>query len=132
MSMQPQSIPPVPPDTETVARAAFPKGNIYVLLRDNLCSIYSDVDFTTLFSQRGQPAESPWRLALISVMQFIENLSDRQAAEAVRSRIDWLALISVMQFIENLSDRQAAEAVRSRIDWLALISVMQFIENLSD
>lgn len=95
MSMQPQSIPPVPSDTEAVARAAFPKGNIYVLLRDNLGSIYSDVDFTTLFSQRGQPAESPWRLALISVMQFIENLSDRQAAEAVRSRIDWKYALSL-------------------------------------
>lgn len=80
MSMQPQSIPSVPPDTEAVARAAFPKGNIYVLLRDNLGSIYSDVDFAALFSKRGQPAQSPWQLALISVMQFVENLSDRQAA----------------------------------------------------
>lgn len=95
MSMQPQSLPPVPPDTEAVARTAFPKGNIYLLLRDNLGSIYSDVDFTALFSQRGQPAESPWRLALISVMQFIENLSDRQAAEAVRSRIDWKYALSL-------------------------------------
>lgn len=83
MSMQPQSLPAVPPDTETVARAVFPKGNIYLLLRDNLGSIYSDVDFTALFSQRGQPAESPWRLALISVMQFVENLSDRQAFRAI-------------------------------------------------
>ena len=40
MSMQPQSIPSVPPDTEAVARAAFPKGNIYVLLRDNLLLIF--------------------------------------------------------------------------------------------
>lgn len=95
MSMQPQSIPSVPPDTEAVARAAFPKGNIYILLRDNLGSIYSDVDFAALFSQRGQPAQSPWRLALISVMQFVENLSDRQAAEAVRSRIDWKYALSL-------------------------------------
>jgi transposase len=93
--MQPQSIPPVPKDTEAVARAAFPKGNIYVLLRNNLGSIYSDVAFTGLFSKRGQPAESPWRLALISVMQFVENLSDRQAAEAVRSRIDWKYALSL-------------------------------------
>lgn len=42
-----------------------------------------------LFSEWGQSAESPWRLALICVMQFVENLSDRQAAEAVRARIDW-------------------------------------------
>lgn len=95
MSMQPQSIPPVPPDTEAVARAAFPKGNMYVLLRDNLGSIYSDEVFTALFSKRGQPAESPWRLALISIMQFVENLSDRQAADAVRSRIDWKYALSL-------------------------------------
>jgi len=37
----------------------------------------------------GQPAEAPWRLALVTVMQFAENLTDRQAAEAVRGRIDW-------------------------------------------
>ncbi|MDZ8236135.1 MAG: IS1182 family transposase [Nostoc sp. ChiQUE01a] len=95
MSMQPQSIPPVPPDTEAVARAAFPKGNIYVLLRDNLGSIYCDEVFTALFSKRGQPAQSPWRLALISIMQFVENLSDRQAADAVRSRIDWKYALSL-------------------------------------
>ena len=93
--MQPQSIPSVSPDTEAVARAAFPKGNIYVLLRDNLGSIYSDENFVALFSKRGQPAETPWRLALISVMQFVENLSDRQAAEAVRSRIDWKYALSL-------------------------------------
>ena len=89
MSMKPQNIPPVPNFTATVARAAFPKGNIYLQIRDTLGSIYIDEDFTDLFSVRGQPAQSPWRLALISVMQYIENLSDRQAADAVRGRIDW-------------------------------------------
>jgi transposase len=42
-----------------------------------------------LFARRGRPAEAPWRLALVTVMQFAEGLSDRQAAEAVRARIDW-------------------------------------------
>lgn len=41
------------------------------------------------FQLLGQPAQSPWRLALICIMQYIENLSDRQIAEAVRGRIDW-------------------------------------------
>lgn len=95
MSMQPQNIPLVPPDTQAVARAAFPKGNIYVSLRDNLGSIYEDEFFATLFPKRGQPAESPWRLGLICVMQFIENLTDRQTAEAVRSRIDWKYALSL-------------------------------------
>ncbi len=58
-------------------------------LRDELGSIYKDKDFASLFSSTGQPALAPWRLALVTVFQFLENLSDRQAADAVRSRLDW-------------------------------------------
>lgn len=89
MSMQPQTIPPIPENTAAVARAAFPKGNLYLQIRDNLGSIYQDEAFASLFSRRGQPAQAPWQLAVVCVMQFIENLSDRQAADAVRARIDW-------------------------------------------
>lgn len=71
-----------------VARAAFPKGNIYLQIRDALGSIYKDEAFVELFSQWGQSADSAWRLALISVMQLVENLSDRQAADAVHGRSD--------------------------------------------
>lgn len=73
-----------------MARAAFPKGNVYMTMRDELGLWYKDSAFADLFpSNRGRPAESPGRLALITIMQFAEGLSDRQAAEAVRSRIDW-------------------------------------------
>ncbi len=89
MSMHPQPITPVPQDTARVARAAFPKGNMYMKMRDELGTIYQDQQFAPLFPTRGQPAEAPWRLALVCVFQFIEGLSDRQAADAVRSRIDW-------------------------------------------
>lgn len=89
MSLHPRPKTEVPEETEEVARAAFPKGNIYIRMRDKLGVFFSDEQFASLFSQRGQPAISPWRLALVSVMQFVENLSDRQAAEAVRARIDW-------------------------------------------
>ena len=58
-------------------------------LRDTLGSVFADPMFATLFPRRGQPAEAPWRLALVTVLQFAANLSDRQAAEAVRGRIDW-------------------------------------------
>jgi transposase len=58
-------------------------------MRDELGVLFEDSDFAELFPRRGQPAFAPWRLALITVMQFLENLSDRQTAEAVRSRIDW-------------------------------------------
>jgi transposase len=89
MSLRRQMIGPVPEETERVAKAAFPKGNIYMKMRDELGTIYADEQFAALYPQRGQPAEAPWRLALITVMQFAEDLTDRQAAEAVRSRIDW-------------------------------------------
>src|SRR2546421_864559 len=80
---------PIPEDTVRVARAAFPKGNRYMQMHDALGSIYSDGQFAGLFSQTGQPAEAPARLALVLVLQFAEGLSDRQAADAVRGRIDW-------------------------------------------
>jgi transposase len=89
VSMHPQPIAPVPEDTARVAKAAFPKGNVYMHMRDALGSIYHDEDFSELFEVRGRPAITPWRLALVTVMQFSEGLSDRQAAEAVRARIDW-------------------------------------------
>jgi len=89
MSMHPQAIGPIPEETVRVARAAFPRGNPYLSMRDQLGTLYDDQDFATLFSQRGRPAEAPWQLALVCVFQFMEGLSDRQAAEAVRSRIDW-------------------------------------------
>ena len=45
--------------------------------------------FAALFPSRGQPAEAPARLALVTILQFAEGLSDIQAATAVRARIDW-------------------------------------------
>jgi transposase len=95
MSMHPQEISPVPEETARVARAANPKGNVYMRMRDELGSIYEDQMFTALFPRRGQPAEAPWRLALVTVMQYMEGLSDRQAAEAVRERIDWKYALSL-------------------------------------
>jgi transposase len=78
----------IPESTVQVARAAFPKGNPYLTLRDKLGTIFDDEDFVELFPKLGQPALAPWRLALVTLLQFRENLTDRQAADAVRSRID--------------------------------------------
>ena len=95
MTLHSQSVPPVPEQTAQVARAAFPKGNLYLRLRDELGSIYEDAMFAALYPSRGQSTFSPWRLALITVMQFLDNLSDRQAADAVRARIDWKYALSL-------------------------------------
>src|ERR671914_149152 len=88
MSLKPKPVHPVPEETVRVARAAFPKGNVYMTLRDRRGSIFQDEHFAGLFPADGQPSLPPWRLALITILQFRENLSDRQAAEAVRPRID--------------------------------------------
>jgi len=89
MSLKPQSLEPIPDETVRVAKAAFPDGTIYMKMRDELGTIYADEQFIDLYPQLGQPALAPWRLAMVTVMQFAENLTDRQAADAVRSRIDW-------------------------------------------
>src|SRR5215813_8761468 len=95
MSLQPQEVPAVPDETRRIARAAFPKGNVYIRMRDALGAIYQDQLFAPLFPARGQPAASPWRLALTTILQFAEGLSDRQTADAVRSRIDWKYALSL-------------------------------------
>jgi transposase len=95
MSMYPHHLGPIPEETIRVARAACPKGTLAMRLRDELGGIYRDEAFSHLFSSRGQPAEAPWRLALVSVLQYVEGMTDRQAAEAVRSRIDWKYALSL-------------------------------------
>src|SRR4051812_36196364 len=89
MSLHPEPIGEIPGETARVARAAFPKGTLVTRLRDEFSIIYQDEDFGRLYPSQGQPALTPWRLALVTVFQFLENLSDRQAADAVRARIDW-------------------------------------------
>jgi transposase len=87
--LRPQSPPIVPEETRRVARAAFPKGTLCLRIADALGPVYQDGQFAALFPSLGQPAAAPGRLALAVVLQFMENLSDREAADAVRGRIDW-------------------------------------------
>ena len=89
MSLHPEPIGEIPAETARVARAAFPGGTVITRLRDEFASLYEDADFRTLYPVRGRPGLAPWRLALVTVFQFLEHLSDRQAADAVRGRIDW-------------------------------------------
>ena len=89
MSVQPGLWPPVPDGTALVARAAFRKGSLAIRIRDELGIWCQDEDFADLFGSRGRPGVRPAQLAVVSVLQFCENLTDRQAADAVRGRMDW-------------------------------------------
>ncbi len=74
----------IPTETAQIAQAAFPKGNGYLTMRNELGSLFSDDDFAMLFSPQGQTGQSPALLALVTVLQHMEGLTDRQAADAVR------------------------------------------------
>lgn len=95
MTMRPRYIPDVPEETAQIAKAAFRKGNVYMQMRDELGTLYEDQQFQDLFPQVGRLAMAPWRLALVTVMQFAENLTDRQTADAVCARIDWKYALSL-------------------------------------
>jgi transposase len=87
--MQPHPWPEVPADTARVARRAFRKGTLAIRARDELGSWYDDEAFGAAYGTRGKPGISPAQLAMVTVLQFAENLTDRQAADAVRGRLDW-------------------------------------------
>src|ERR671918_716525 len=114
MSLKLGPIQLIPEETIQVARAAFPKGNLYLTLRDKLGSIFQDEDFAGLFPPDGQPALPPWRLALVTILQFAENLSDRRAAEAVRGRIDWKYLLG-LELADPGFDASVLSEFRSRL-----------------
>jgi hypothetical protein len=85
MSIQPRPWPEVPQQTVSVARAAFPKGTLAIRVRDELPGLFTDEQFVSAFGVRGKPGISPGQLALVTVLQFVEHLTDRQAADAVRA-----------------------------------------------
>lgn len=89
MSLRPRSYQRIPTRTVLTAWAACPKGTPAMLMRDRLDVVFEDEDFADLYPRDGRPGLSPGQLALVSVLQFAENLSDRAAAAAVRTRIDW-------------------------------------------
>jgi transposase len=93
--LQAHGVPEILAETERIARLAYPKSSLAMKLRDELGMLYTDEQFKDLFPERGQPAESPARLALVTVLQFAEGLTDRQAADAVRGRIDWKYALSL-------------------------------------
>src|SRR5215210_2794949 len=95
MSLPVTTLPEVPAETARVAHKAFRKGHPWIQLRDELPDLYQNEAFADLYPATGQPAYPPWRLALVSVLQYAEQLSDEQAADAVRSRIEWKYLLAL-------------------------------------
>ena len=93
MSLRSQAEYVVPIETAKVAHAVFPKGNLCLTMANTLSEFINDDTFSELYAVKGQPGISPWRLALVTILQFVEGLRDRQAADAVRSRIDWKYLL---------------------------------------
>ncbi|WP_089007295.1 IS1182 family transposase [Micromonospora viridifaciens] len=87
--MQPRSRVQIPEQTVLVARAAFPHGSVAMSARDELGEVFGDEQFAAAFGSRGAPAESPGALALVTALQYVENLTDRQAAQMVARAIDW-------------------------------------------
>src|SRR5215216_6570698 len=135
--LKPSPIEPVPEGTARVAKAAFRKGNPLLKLRDELGAIFVDADFADLFPRRGQPGLAPWRLALVTLLQFREDLSDRRAAEAVRARIDWKYLLGLelddpgfdasvlcefrARLLENGEERLLFDALLERLREMGLV-----------
>src|SRR5215831_11482956 len=96
MTWRPHPLQPVPEATAAVVKAAFPKGNPYGDLRTEFGTLYEQDLFADLYADRGPPIEvAPWRLTLVMVMQYIEGLTDRQAAAAVRRCIAWKYALSL-------------------------------------
>src|SRR5438105_10440621 len=95
MSMKPQGLEPIPEETRLLVQRLCPKGTMVTQLRDALGPIYHDEQFAHLFPKRGRAAEAPWRLALVLVLQALAHLTDRQAAEAARARLDWKYALSL-------------------------------------
>ncbi len=114
MSVKFQPLKPIPPRTVAIAKAALGKDNIVMKLRDELGTLYQDSDFAELFSLEGQPGICPWRLAMVWVLQYLDNLSDRGAAEAVRTRIDWKYALS-LELTDPGFDFSVLSEFRSRL-----------------
>jgi transposase len=117
----------IPEETVQTARAAFPKGNLLLTLRDELGPIFEDEAFVELYPGLGQPAESPGRLALVTVLQFMEQKTDREASDAVRGRIDWKYALGLelsdpgfhysvlSEFRQRLIEHEASQLLLNRL-----------------
>ena len=112
--MQPRPWPEVPEFTAKVARSSFPKGNLAMRIRGELGEVYADARFAAAFGVRGRPGISPGQLMMASVLQFTGNLTDRQAADAVRDRVSWKYALG-LELDDRGFDASVLSEFRSRL-----------------
>ena len=112
--MQPRAWPEVPAGTASVARRAFRKGSLAMRARDELGAWCQDEVFSAAYGVRGAPGISPAQLAMVTVLQFTENLTGRQAADAVRGRLDWKYCLGLVLEDEGF-DFSVLSEYRSRL-----------------
>jgi transposase len=132
MSMQPRPWPDVPELTARMARSSSPKGNLAMRIREELGEVYADARFAAAFGARGRPGISPGQLMMASVLQFSENLTDRQAAEAVRDRITWKYALG-LELEDPGFDASVLSEFRSRLvaDDLTSLALDALLERLA-
>jgi transposase len=98
--LRPVSPGRVPVATAELAWKVHPKGTDEMRVRDALGPLFADEDFAGgrmagMFSRRGQPGLSPALLAMVTVLQFLHHLSDREAVAAVADRISWKYMLGL-------------------------------------
>jgi len=97
--MQPAAWPEPDPQIAAAIKAMYGSRKtqrpLAVEIRDRLGQWLADEDFAAAFGVRGRPGWAPSRLALVTVLQRAEKLTDRLAAEAVRARLDWKYLLGL-------------------------------------
>ncbi|MGW5402622.1 transposase [Streptomyces sp. NPDC003952] len=114
MSMQPKGLPEIPERTVWVARAAFPKESPAIRVRDRLARVFADEPFAEAFGVRGAPGLSPGVLGLVTVLQFTESLTDRQAVAMAVRAIDWKYAMGV-ELTDTGFDTSVLSRFRARL-----------------
>jgi len=116
MSMRPRPWPEIPELTVRAARAAAGKGEypLAMRVRDELGELFADTEFAEAFGARGKPGWSPGRLALVTVLQMAEDLTDRGAAAQVRFRMDWKYALG-MELSDSGFDHTVLSEFRTRV-----------------
>lgn len=115
----------IPAETVAVVRTACPKGTRVTRVRDVLGPIFEDEPFAEWFAAEGQGVVAPGLVALVCVLQSMESLTDREAADAVRTRMDWKYALGL-----ELTDPGFAFSVLSGV--LARIRTLNRLEKVGE